>query len=80
MCRMGEDVQKVGILNSRERKCSSLDFREFGPSDCFELRSKVAPHDEGYAWALVLGVFDKLREVGDLSYLIYLLCKCFVNA
>ena len=59
--RMGEDVQKVGVLNSRERKRSSLDFREFGPSDCFEPRSKVTPHDEGYAWALVWGVFDKLR-------------------
>ena len=52
----------------------------FGPSDRFEPRSKVAPHDKGYAWALVLGVFDKLREVGVLSYLFYPLFNCFVNA
>ena len=25
---------------------------------------------EAYAWALVLGSFDKLHEVGDLSYLV----------
>ena len=29
-------------------------------------------------WASVSGVFDKLREVGVLSYLFYLLFKCFV--
>ena len=29
-------------------------------------------------WALVLGVFNKLREVGVLSYLYYTLFKCFV--
>ena len=28
---------------------------------------------EGFAWAPVSGSFDKLREVGVLSYLIYLL-------
>ena len=29
-------------------------------------------------WALVLGSFDKQRDVGVLSYLFYLLFKCFV--
>ena len=72
--------EKVRVLNFRERKCSfSQDFREFGPSDCFGPRSKVASHDEGYAWAPVLEVFDKLREVGVLSFLSYTLFKCFVN-
>ena len=50
----------------------------FGSSDRFKPRSKVAPHDKGYAWAPVSGVFDKFCEVGVLSYLFYLLFKCFV--
>ena len=52
----------------------------FGPSDFFGLRSKVVLSIEDYTWAPVSGVFDKLREVGVLSYLFYLLFKCFVNA
>ena len=32
-------------------------------------RSKAALRIEAYAWALVLRSFEKLREVGDLSYL-----------
>ena len=52
----------------------------FGPSDRFGLRSKVVLHIEDYTWTLVLGVFDKLREVGVLSNLFYSWFKCFVNA
>ena len=52
----------------------------FGPSDFFGLRSKVVLRSEGYAWAPVSESFDKLREVGVLSYLIYPLFKCFLNA
>ena len=64
---------------SRERKCTfSLDFRSIGPSDLFGARRKVVLRDEGNAWALVLRSFDKLREVGDSSYLFYTLFKCFV--
>ena len=50
----------------------------FRPSDRFEPRSKVAPHDKDYAWAPVSGVIGKLHEIGVLSYLLYLLFKCFV--
>ena len=50
----------------------------FGLSDRFEPRNKAPPQDKGYAWAPVSGVFDKLREVGVLSYLFYPLFKCFV--
>ena len=35
---------------------------------------------EGFAWTPVSGSFDKLGEVGVLSYLFYPLFKCFVNA
>ena len=48
----------------------SLDLRAIRPSEFIGTRRKVALRIEAYAWALVLGVFDKLREVGDLSYLV----------
>ena len=64
-----------------ERVCNfSLGSRPIGPSDFFEPRRKVDLHGEDYAWAPVWGSFDKIREVGVLSYLIYPLFKCFVNA
>ena len=34
---------------------------------------------EGNAWTPVLRSFDKLHEVGVLSYLSYTLFKCFVD-
>ena len=37
-------------------------------------RRKVALRGEAYAWAPVLGVFDKLREVGVSLYLSFTLC------
>ena len=59
-------MQKVRFLNFRESVCNfSLGFRTIGPSD--------------FEWVLVLRVFDKLREVGVLSYVFYSLFKCFVN-
>ena len=70
----------LGFLKSRERKCAfSLDFRSIGSSVLDGVRRKVALCGEGYAWTPVLGSFDKLREVGVLSYLLYLLFKCFVD-
>ena len=57
----------------------SLRSRPIGPSDFFGLRRKVVLRGEDYAWAPVLGSFDKLREIGVLSYLLYLLFKCFVD-
>ena len=35
-------------------------------------------HIEDYTWAHVLGLFEKILEVGVLSYLFYTLFKCFV--
>ena len=58
----------------------SLGFPTFGQSDRVGPRSKVVLRGKGYAWALVSESFDKLREVGVLSYLIYPLFKYFVNA
>ena len=54
--------------------------RSIGPSDFFGARRKVVLRSEDNAWALVSWSFDKLHEVGVLSYLFYPLFKCFVNA
>ena len=35
---------------------------------------KVALRGEAYAWALVLRVFDKLREIGVSPYLGFIIC------
>ena len=56
----------------------SLRSRPIGPSDFFGPRRKVSLRGEEYAWAPVLGSFNKLNEVGVLSYLFYPLFKCFV--
>ena len=52
----------------------SLGLRTIRPSEVFGARRKVVLRDETYAWTPVLGVFDKLREVWDLSYLSFTLC------
>ena len=52
----------------------------FGPSDRFGPRSIVVLHIEDYMWAPVSGVFDKICEVGVLSYLFYPLFKCVYDA
>ena len=49
----------------------SLDFWLIRPSDFFGAKRKAALRSEAYAWAPVLRSFDKLREVGVLSYLFY---------
>ena len=60
----------------KDRVCNfSLGFPAFGPSDFFGPRSKVVLRSKGFAWIPVSGSFDKLLEVGVLSYLF----KCFVN-
>ena len=44
-------------------------FREIRLSAVVGARMKAALRGETYAWAPDLRSFDKLREVGDLSYL-----------
>ena len=58
----------------------SLGLRVIRPSEFAGTRRKVALRIEAYPWAPVLGVFDKLREVGVLSYLgFYTLFKCIYD-
>ena len=62
----------LGFVVFRERGSGfSLGFRSIGLSDFFGPRSKVVLRSEGFAWAPVLGSFDKIREVGVFSYLVY---------
>ena len=64
----------------RERECHFfLRSRAIRPSDRFESRRKTVLHIVDYTWAPVLGVFDKLHEVGVSSYLFYSWFKCFVD-
>ena len=54
----------------RERMTSfSLDYRAIRPPAVVGTRREAALRGETYAWAPDLRSFDKLREVGDLSYL-----------
>ena len=63
----------------RERRSNfSLRSRAIGPSDFFGARRKAVLRGEDNTWTPVLGSFDKIREVGVLSYLFYTLFKCFV--
>ena len=69
-CRMRMRCSGLGFLKSRKRKCAfSLDFRSIRLSVFDGARRKVVLRSEANAWAPVLGSFDKLREVGVLSYL-----------
>ena len=73
--------RKLGFVIFRERESVfSLDFRSIGPSIFDGARRKVVLRSEGYAWAPVLRSFDKVHEVGVLSYLFYLLFKYFVDS
>ena len=59
----------------RDRGSSfSLSFWVIQPSKFFGARRKGVLRGEAYAWTPVLGVFDKLYEVGDSPYLGFILC------
>ena len=62
------DLQFWFLVRERERDFS-LDVWAIRSSKFFGARRKAALRIEAYAWTPILGVFDKLREVGDLSYL-----------
>ena len=75
-----ESELRFEILIFRERGSDfSLRSRAIGQSDFFGPRRKVALHCEDYAWTPILRSFNKIREVGVLSYLFYPLFKCFVD-
>ena len=62
------------LFGFRERTSDfSLNFRQIRPSEFVGTRRKAALRIEAYTWASVLRSFDKLREVGVLSYLSFTL-------
>ena len=64
----------------KERRTSlSLNLWQIRQSEFFGARRKVALRSEAYAWAPILRSFDKLREVGVLSYLFDSLFKSFAD-
>ena len=69
---------KFDFLSERESSFS-LESWEIRSSAVVGTRRKAALRREGFAWAPVLGVFDKLREVGVSSYLFYSWFKSFVD-
>ena len=65
-------MAEMVIFLERERESHfSLNSWLIRPSDFFLPRRKAILRGEGNAWAPVLRSFDKLREVGVLSYLFY---------
>ena len=52
----------------------SLDFWAIRPSEVVGARRKAVLCGVAYAWTPVLGVLNKLREVGDSPYLGFTLC------
>ena len=70
----GRLVQRLVLWCFRVRRCTfSLRSRQIRLSEFFGARRKAALHDEAYAWAPVLGVFDNFREVGVSPYLSFIL-------
>ena len=60
---MEEILQKVGVLDFRERVCDfSLDFSSFGPSVLDEARSKVDLRGEGYTWKPIWWSSDNYKR------------------
>ena len=66
-----KEMQKVLFLFLERERYVSLKSRAIGPSKSFGARRKVILRSEAYAWAPVLRSFDKIREIGVLSYLFY---------
>ena len=63
-CReFGNGVFRVRVSNF------SLSFRQIRSSEVFGARRKVVLRGEAYAWTPILGVFNKIQEVWDSSYL-----------
>ena len=65
-----KEMQWLWKFRFRERESSlSLGLRAIRPSKFLGARRKVALCGEAYEWTPILRSFDKLRKVGDLSYL-----------
>ena len=52
----------------------SLEYRAIRQSKVVGARRRAALRGETYVWTPALGVFDKLREVGNSPYMGFTLC------
>ena len=69
--KMGK-CSRVRFDFSRERESHFfLDSWLIRPSEFVGIRRNAVLRSEGFAWVPVLRSFNKLREVGVLSYLLY---------
>ena len=66
--KKGDAVVDFAIFRERTSDFS-LKYWAIQPSEVFGARRKVVLRGEGNTWVLVSWIFDKIREVGDLSYL-----------
>ena len=67
--RILDAIAENGVFRVRERDFS-LKSRAIRLSEVFRARRKVVLRGKGNAWVLDLRSFEKIREVGDLSYLV----------
>ena len=68
-CEGGGDAVRSRLGFRVRVRDFSLGFWAIRPSEFVGTRSKVVLLSEGFAWVPDLRSFEKLREVGDLSYL-----------
>ena len=66
--KKGDAIADFAIFRERTSDFS-LKYWAIQSSKVFGARRKTVLRGEGSAWAPVSWSFDKLREVGDLSYL-----------
>ena len=80
MQERGGDAEARFFVIFRERGSDfSLRCRPIGQLNFFGARRKVVLRGKGNMWAPVSRSFDKIHGVWVLSYLLYLLFKCFVD-
>ena len=82
--RKRKQIERKRIRREKERKRRKKEkgkgkFLAFGRSKFYSSRTKVGARSAIYVWTPKSWSFDKLREVGVLSYLSYTLFKCFVD-
>ena len=77
--RKRKQRERKRIRREKERKRERENFPAFGRSKFDSSRTKVGARSDFYVWTLKSWSFDKLCEVGVLSYLSYTLFKCFVD-
>ena len=77
--REGEGGERENMIFIFFSLCFFLRSMKIGPQVFIGTEGKVDLRDESYAWTPKSWSFNKLREVGVLSYLVYFRFKCFID-